>query len=111
MGQWDRGRFPVPCPIPGVVIADLRSHRAASVVDILRAGAAGLRRDALQTVGVAGHLAALVLGNDHAVPVQNIPRQCGCQIFAGLRRKKSARQGAVARTFALVRPASARSKG
>ena len=84
MGQWDRGRFPVPCPIPGVVIADLRSHRAASVVDILRAGAAGLRRDALEAVSVAGGLAVLVLGNDHAVPIQNIPRQRGCQIFTCL---------------------------
>ena len=43
--------------------------------------------DAHQTVGVAGRLAVLVLGNDHTVPIQNIPCQRGCQIFAGLRRK------------------------
>ena len=43
--------------------------------------------DALEAVSVASGLAVLVLGNDHAVPIQNIPRQRGCQIFAGLRRK------------------------
>ena len=47
--------------------------------------------DALQTVGVAGRLAVLVLGNDHAVPIQNIPCERGCQIFTGLRRKESPR--------------------
>ena len=57
--------------------------------------------DPFKAVGVVGGLAVLVSTDDHAVPIQNIPRQRGCQIFAGLRRKKTARQHPVARTFAL----------
>ena len=67
--------------VPGGVVADLRSHAASAVVDILCAGASGFRGDAFEAVGVAGGLPVLGSRDDHAIPIQNIPRQRSCQIF------------------------------
>ena len=67
--------------VPGVIVADLRSHASSAVVNILRAGASGDHGNALQAVGVVGRLAVLGSRDDHAVPIQNIPRQRSCQIF------------------------------
>ena len=63
------------------VVRDFSSYACSSVVNILRAGASGDRGNALQAVGVVGRLAVLGSRDDHAVPIQNIPRQRSCQIF------------------------------
>ena len=63
--------------VPGVVVADLRSHRAASVVDIFRSGFACKGGDAFEAVSVVGRLAVLGSRDDHAVPIQNIPSERG----------------------------------
>ena len=63
--------------VPCVVVADLGSHAATGVVDILRPVAAGLGGNALQAVGIVCRLLARGLRDHHTVPVQNIPSQAG----------------------------------
>ena len=67
--------------VPGVVIRDFRRNASSAVVNVLRAGASGLCGDALQAVGITGLLPVLGSRDDHAIPIQNIPCERGCQIF------------------------------
>ena len=73
-GCFVRTQGTVPCVHLGVLSehkepSPVFTYAASAVVDILRAGAAGDRGNALQAVGVAGQLPVLGSRDDHAVTI------------------------------------------